>query len=79
MYYLCSIIIKETDMTAFEIKWDLEDDVFEYNIDDCDLPTEVEIPNEVTAYCENENVLCDRIADYLSDEYGFCVIEFGLK
>lgn len=66
-------------MKAFEIKWDLKDDVLEYNIGECDVPTEVDIPDYVTADCVNEQELCDAVADYLSDEYGFCVIEFGLR
>ena len=66
-------------MTAYDIKWGLEDDVFDYNIDDCDLPTEVEIPNEVFYGCTNEQEICDEVVNYLSDEYGFCVIEFGLR
>lgn len=66
-------------MTAFEIKWDLEDDVFEYNIDDCDLPTEVDIPDYVTADCTNDREICDEVVNYLSNEYGFFVIEFGLR
>ena len=73
------VIIKEIDMTAFEIKWDLEDDVFEYNIDDCDLPTEVDIPDYVTADCTNDHEICDEVVNYLSNEYGFFVIEFGLR
>jgi hypothetical protein len=73
------VIIKEIDMTAFEIKWDLEDDVFEYNIDDCDLPTEVDIPDYVTADCTNDQEICDEVVNYLSNEYGFFVIEFGLR
>ena len=56
-------------MKAINIVWDLEDDVLDYNIDDCDIPTEVEIPNDVED---------DEIADYLSDEYGFCVESFNL-
>lgn len=69
-------------MVAFEIKWDLEDDVddvFDYNIDDCDIPTEVEIPDWVTDDCVTHQEKCDAVVDYLSDTYGFCVIEFGLR
>lgn len=66
-------------MTAFEIKWDLEDDVYDYNIDDCDLPTEVEIPDEVFYGCTNDREICDEVVNYLSNEYGFLVIEFGLR
>jgi hypothetical protein len=46
---------------ATDIDWDYDDD------DEQDLPTEVEIPNDVED---------DEIADYLSDEYGFCVRSF---
>ena len=54
-------------MKATNIKWDCKDDVLEYNIDECDLPTEVELPNNIDVF---------DVADYLSDEYGFLVISF---
>ena len=66
-------------MKAFDIEWDLEDDVEDYNIDDYDLPTEVDIPDWVIEDCLDETEMVDEIGDYLSDEYGFCVIEFGLE
>lgn len=66
-------------MKAFDIIWDLEDDVFNHNIDDCDIPTEVEIPDWVTEDCETDQEICDVILDYLSDEYGYCVIEFSFR
>lgn len=56
-----------------DIKWDLTDDVFEYNIDDCDIPTEVDVPKEIY----NEGL--DKVADYLSDTYGFCVKSFNIN
>ena len=56
-------------MRAINIKWDLEDDCLEYNIDECDVPNEVEIPDGIGMY---------EIADYLSDEYGFLVISFDI-
>ena len=49
-------------MKAINIKWDTDDQVV-------DLPTGVEIPE---GYSE------DEIADYLSDEYGFCVFNFDI-
>ena len=58
-------------MKAVNIEWDITDDVFDYNIDDCDLPTSVEIPS----YIED----IEDVADYLSDEYGFCVISFDIQ
>lgn len=57
-----------------DIKWDLTDDVFDYNIDDCDIPTEVDVPKAV--YIENG---FEGIADYLSDIYGFCVKSFNIN
>lgn len=49
-------------MKAINIKWDTDDQVV-------DLPSEVEIP---------EGYFEDDIADYLSDEYGWCVFSFEL-
>ena len=49
-------------MKAINIKWDTDNEVV-------DLPTEVEIPE---GYSE------DDIADYLSDEYGWCVFGFDI-
>lgn len=66
-------------MRAFEIKWDLSDDVYEYNIDDCDIPTEVDIPDEVFADCVTDQDFVDEAVNYLSDEYGFLVIDFSLE
>ena len=55
--------------TICNIKWDLTDDVYEYNIDDCDIPTMVDIPS---------NIEDNDIADYLSNEYGFLVKSFEI-
>jgi hypothetical protein len=66
-------------MVAFDIKWDLEDDVYDYNIDDCDIPTEVEIPNDIFALCETDDDICDEVVNYLSNEYGFLVKSFELQ
>ena len=49
-------------MKAINIKWDTDDQVV-------DLPIEVEIPE---GYSE------DDVADYLSDEYGYCVFSFDI-
>ena len=56
---------------AVNIEWDLVDDVIDYNIDDCDIPTIVEIPS----YIED----IEDVADYLSDEYGYCVKAFDIE
>ena len=57
-------------MKATNIKWDCKDAVLEYNIDDCDLPNEVEIPDGIGVF---------EVADYLSDEYGFLVLSFDYE
>ena len=49
-------------MKAIDIKWDTDNEII-------DLPTEVEIPE---GYSE------DEVADYLSDEYGYCVFNFDI-
>ena len=49
-------------MKAINIQWDTDDQVV-------DLPTEVEIPE---GYSE------DDVADYLSDEYRYCVFNFDI-
>ena len=48
---------------ATNIEWDTDGE-------DVVLPSEVEIP---------DNIEEDAIADYLSDEYGFCVFGFGIE
>ena len=60
---------------ATNINWDIEDNVtFENEENDNlpNLPTRVEIPSHIEE---------EFIADYLSDEYGFCVnwFDFGIE
>jgi hypothetical protein len=50
-------------MRATNIKWDIEDSIETDAIPS--LPTEVEIPSEITEL--------DDAVDWLSDEYGYCV------
>lgn len=58
-------------MKAVNIKWDIDED-YDDDIDVLQmLPDEIEIPNEV-AYYEDGEIDYDGIADYLSDETGFC-------
>ena len=47
-----------------------------YNID-WDLPTEVIIENPTEEMCEAVGGFDDVLADYLSDEYGFCIFGFN--
>jgi hypothetical protein len=51
-------------MKATNIKWDTDGYVIEW------LPLNVEIPPHIEE---------DEIADYLSDEYGFCVESFEIE
>lgn len=60
-------------MKATNIKWDidLEDgETYEEALKDCELPTEVEIPEDMSDG--------EEISDWLSDEYGFCHAGFEL-
>ena len=52
-------------MKAINIEWDVD---YKYQLED--LPTEIEIPNEMTDE--------DEISDYISDETGFCHYGFEL-
>lgn len=49
------------------IVWDIKDDEWE---DEPDVPAEVEVPGDVDE---------DDIADWLSDEYGYCVESYELS
>jgi hypothetical protein len=58
------------------IDWDTEDDEFDNNEADLDLPGIVFMTiNDV----DEEDDLEDIIADKLSDDYGFCVNSFEWK
>lgn len=62
-------------MRAYNIQWDLKEDVEMYGEKECTcLPSEVIIPESVSQDIED----IDEIADFLSDEYGFCVISFDV-
>lgn len=58
-------------MLVTNITWDISDG--EYDEDELDdyleLPTEVKVPTGIAP---------DDVADWLSDEYGFCVRSFSL-
>lgn len=54
---------KDGVMLVSQIEWDTD------GFDDAELPTEVEVPLYLDEY---------EIADWLSDEYGFCVKSFSL-
>lgn len=50
-------------MKAVKIEWDTDGEVVE-------LPDTVDIP---------DNIDIDDVADYLSDEYGFCITSLQIK
>lgn len=52
---------------VFNIVWDTEDNGEVIDPKECNLPSETEIPNGIDH---------DDIADYLSDEYGWCVVSY---
>lgn len=51
---------------AADIEWDVDDE----DVTELGLPSQVKIPPHVEE---------DDIADYLSDEYGFCVLGFDVE
>lgn len=54
-------------MKAINIKWDTDDDSILFN----ELPSEIEIPNELG----NDD---ERISDWLTEQVGFCHKGFDL-
>ena len=65
-------IERRITMKAVNIKWDTDGDMELLE----ELPTEVEIPDYLTTYDEDD--LLDDVSDWLSDEYGFCHDAFEL-
>ena len=74
-------------MRAINIKWDTNDEEWEDTItaDIVDvlvdnLPTEVEIPNNLLEGYDGTNfdIYYSDISDWLSNEYGFCHFGFEL-
>lgn len=57
-------------MKAVNIIWDLEVGDSDYA-----LPKEVELPEEF----EEDDCDYDEIVDYLSDEYGYCILSCDIK
>lgn len=56
----------------YNIEWDTDGESY---VDD-DLPTEVIIDNPTDEMMEAVSGFDDMLADYLSDEYGYCVYGF---
>lgn len=67
-----------------DIEWDT-DDGYDGEDQELELPSELEIPVSELLYDDespddvDEEEIGDRIADYLSDEYGFCVFGFRME
>ena len=79
--------MEEINMKAINIKWDTNDEEWEDTItaDIVDvlvdnLPTEVEIPNNLLEGYDSTNfdTYYSDISDWLSNEYGFCHFGFEL-
>ena len=60
---------KEEDCRLVYVKWDVSDSAFETFVDEC-IPRKVWVPMSVEE---------DDIADWLSDEYGYCVESFTIE
>ena len=63
-------------MKAVNIKWDTDGE----DIEGLNLPTEVEIPDNLISGYDEKNIdyYYSDISDWLSDEYGFCHWGFEL-
>lgn len=59
----------EEDYRLVYVNWDVSDSEFETFVDEC-TPRKVYVPMSVEE---------DDIADWLSDEYGYCVESFEIK
>ena len=60
-------------MKATKIKWDID-----YG-DDVDLPTEIEIPEDVVKEATDEDGIDDEvISDYITDLTGYCHYGFEI-
>lgn len=57
-------------MKVVNIIWDLDNGDSGYA-----LPKEVDLPEKFN----KDNYNCDEIVDYLSDEYGYCILSCDIK
>ena len=64
-------------MKAINIIWNFDDED-DIDLENLDLPTEVEIPPEILAAAEADGDYQETISDYLSDLTGFCHEGFEL-
>lgn len=67
---------------VFDIIWDTEqEDGSIPSAEDCGLPTEIDIPMseliDMKSFDEDFEAALDSVADWLSDNYDFCVIGFS--
>lgn len=69
-------------MKAINIEWDTYDEDLERIMDspELGLPNEVIIPDDVILECDNDDIndYYSDVADWLSNEYGFCLYGFDL-
>lgn len=62
-------------MKATHIDWDTDG----IDPEELDLPSEMNIPDDVISDPTNEDTTLDEISDYLSDETGFCHNGFRIE
>ena len=69
-------------MKAINIEWDTHDEDLERIMDspELGLPNEVIITDDVILECDNDDIndYYSDVADWLSNEYGFCLYGFDL-
>lgn len=69
-------------MKAINIEWDTHDEDLERIMDspELGLPNEVIIPDDVILEYDNDDIndCYSDVADWLSNEYGFCLYGFDL-
>lgn len=69
-------------MKAINIEWDTHDEDLERIMDspELGLPNKVIIPDDVILECDNDDIndYYSDVADWLSNEYGFCLYGFDL-
>ena len=69
-------------MKAINIEWDTHDEDLERIMDspELGLPNEVIIPDDVILEYDNDDIndYYSDVADWLSNEYGFCLYGFDL-
>lgn len=64
-------------MVILNVKWDTTSDEYPYGEPEVETEQVIGVPVEVYEMDEANNFDTDYVSDYLSDEYGWCVMEWG--